>query len=362
MTPDFELNEWFVQCVGIDVSKGKFTACLGMSDIKNAQFSEVLEFPNTKQGFNQLVKWARKEGVKSQPIRFLMEPTGVYHEGLAYHLYKIGVPVYIVLANKAHNYAKYNGLKTKTDEVDARLLADLGCTNRTLKQWAPPKPIYRELKQLTRFCSNIKKVRTVLQNQLEAITNTEMPEPTLIKHYEKLIADINKQIAATERKIEQRVQDDEDLSKSVERIAQVKGLGKTTIITIIAETNGFEMIHSRKQLASYAGLDVSAKASGTQDPKHHISKRGNVRIRAALYFPSIVGAHSNPQMEMTYNRINAANPKYKKIGITAIMRKMLLLIYTLWTNGEEYDPNKQNNVIKKEVAEKIEQPHEIDLV
>ena len=340
MTPDFTPNEWFVQCVGIDISKDKFTACIGMSDIKHKLFSEVLEFPNTKTGFNRLVKWARKECVKTHPIRFLMEPTGVYYEALVYHLHKLGVPVYVVLANKAHDYAKYEGVKTKTDEVDAKLLASLGCTNRELKQWTPPAPIYRELKQMTRFCSSLKKVKSTLQNQLEALDNAEYAEPSIQKHYEKLIADIDKRLASTEELICKKVEADTELHEKVQRISTIRGVGLMTVVTIIAETNGFEMITCRKQLASYAGLDVKAKSSGTQDPKHHISKRGNAKLRAALYFPAITATKYNPQMKMAYERINETNPKYKKVGITAVMRKILLLVYTLWKNGEEYDANR----------------------
>ena len=58
----------------------------------------------------------------------------------------------------------------------------------------------------------------------------------------------------------------------------------------------------------------------------------------ALYMPALVAVRYNPQIKTVYGRICQKHPTQKKIGVTAAMRRLLLLIYTLWKNGEEYDP------------------------
>ena len=345
MTPDFKVgkdNKWFRQCVGIDIAKEKFNACLFMYDIASDMGcgTKSVEFKNTKHGFNQLVKWARKECLKEYPLTFIMEPTGVYYEPLAYHLCKIQQTVYIVMPNKARDFCNYEGIKTKTDEMDARCLALLGCVNRKLTPWQPPKPIFRELRQMTRFVEEIQKVRTMLSNHLEALTHGAEPVDSVVKHYKKLIADIDKQLQANLNNIKDKIATDKELEEKVERICTIKGIGYLTVVAIIAETNGFNLITSRKQLASFAGLDVIASQSGNDDPKHVISKKGNTHIRRALYWPGISASRFNPQMKDMYGRICKRNPKVKMIGITALMRKMLLLTFTLWKNGEAYDENK----------------------
>ena len=345
MTPDFKVgkdNKWFRQCVGIDIAKEKFNACMFMYDIASDMGcgTKSKEFKNTKQGFNQLVKWARKECLKEYPLTFIMEPTGVYYEPLAYHLCKIQQTVYIVMPNKARDFCNYEGIKTKTDEMDARCLALLGCVNRKLTPWQPPKPIFRELRQMTRFVEEIQKVRTMLSNHLEALTHGAEPVDSVVMHYKKLIADIDKQLQANLKNSKAKIATDKDLQEKVERICTIKGIGYLTVVAIIAETNGFNLITSRKQLASFAGLDVIASQSGNDDPKHVISKKGNTHIRRALYWPGISASRFNPQMKDMYGRICKRNPKVKMIGITALMRKMLLLTFTLWKNGETYDENK----------------------
>ena len=342
MKPDSQmtLDRYFRQCVGIDVSKDKFTVCLQMYD----RASDVgchtmsIDFDNTKSGFNQFVKWSRKEAVKGFPLTYLMEPTGVYYEPLAYHLHKIGQTVYVVLPNKARSFCEAEGIKTKTDAMDARSLALMGCTSRKLNPWSPPAPIYRELRQMTRFHADLSQIMTSVMNRMESLNHMEEADKTVRKNCQKLIDEIDTLMENNDKAIMQKVAQDKELEARVKRIAKTKGLGVNTVVCIVAETEGFHLIENRKQLTSYAGLDVRAKQSGKEDPKHAISKKGNAHIRAALYMPALVAVRYNPQIKAAYGRICQKHPKEKKIGVTAAMRRLLLLIYTLWKNGEEYDP------------------------
>ena len=149
-----------------------------------------------------------------------------------------------------------------------------------------------------------------------------------------------------------KVAEDKELLARVKRIATARGLGVTTIMCVIAETEGFHLIENRKQLTSYAGLDVKARQSGKEDPKHRISKEGNAHIRAALYMPALVAVRHNRQIREAYGRICQKHPKEKMIGVAAAMRRLLMLIYTLWKNGEEYDETRdKTHTQRKKVLE-----------
>jgi len=355
------LDRYFRQCVGIDVSKDKFTACLQMYD----KASDVgchtmsIDFDNTKSGFNQFVKWSRKEAQKGFPLTYLMEPTGVYYERLAYHLHKIGLTVYVVLPNKARKFCEAEGIKTKTDAMDARCLALMGCVSRKLKPWSPPAAIYRELRQMTRFHADLCEIRTSVSNRMEALVHMEGTNKSVVGNCKKLIEKIDKLVEENGKAMMQIVAEDKDLEAKVKRIATVKGIGEPTIVCVIAETQGFHLIENRKQLVSYSGLDVRARQSGNDDPRHVISKKGNAHIRAALYMPALVATHHNPQIKAAYGRICQKHPNEKMIGVTAAMRRLLLLIYTLWKNGEEYDParDKTHTTQKRMKIEDAEQEY-----
>jgi len=348
------LDCFFRQCVGIDISKDKFTACLYMYDRASDAgcCTQSIDFANTKSGFNQLVRWSRKEAVKSHPLTYLMEPTGVYYERLVYHLHKIGQTVYVVLPNKARKFCEAEGIKTKTDAMDARCLALMGCVSRKLKPWSPPAPIYRELRQMTRFHADLCRIRTSVSNRMEALDHMESAEKSVRRNCEKLLDEIDRLMKNNGKTIMQKVAEDKELEQKVKRIATAKGLGETTVVCIIAETQGFHLIENRKQLVGYSGLDVKAEQSGKEDPRHHISKKGNAHIRAALYMPALVAVRHNRQIKQAYGRICQKHPNEKMIGVTAAMRRLLLLIYTLWKNGEEYDENRdKTHMARKEKTE-----------
>src|SRR5690606_25263056 len=71
--------------------------------------------------------------------------------------------------------------------------------------------------------------------------------------------------------------------------------------------------------------------------KTRISKRGNTRIRQALYMPSMSAVQANEPIKRLYERVKERNPDIKRKGIVAGMRKLLILAYTLWKKDEEYN-------------------------
>lgn len=344
MKPDSQMkvDKYFHQCVGIDVAKDTFTACLSMLDIASdaGMSSQTVEFTNNKHGFNQLVKWSRKEAVKEAKLTFLMEITGVYHEALAHHLYKLGFEVYVVISSRARKYAEYEGIKTKTDAMDAYALSRFGCAAHRLVPWTPPKPIYAAIRMKTRFAAHLNKVRTMLGNQLHALNHSFEKDAVLERMYKSLIEKIDKQLDDNGRALEELVGTDAELKSRLDKVCTITSVKIKTAATIIAETNAFQFIKNQKQLASYAGLDVVAKQSGPHDPRHHISKKGNVYIRAALYMPAVNACQYNKRVAELYERVKEKNPNTKMVAVTAGMRKLLMQIYTIWKKNEAFDKQK----------------------
>lgn len=324
------------QCIGIDISKLTFTACICFKYLsEHESASEVVEFKNNKQGYNQFVKWGRKYTDRSIPVVYVMEATGIYYEGLAYHLHNLKQPVSVVLPNKVKHFGKSLNIKTKTDIVDARIIAKLG-VERFLDLWNPPSKIFKGLRDLTRLLSDLKNEKTAFSNRLEAFECGAESLPFIISATKNIIKGIDLQISKCEKEINTLLYSEEWLASKVDKLLSIKGVGLLTIAIILAETQGFKLIKNVKQLASYAGYDVVQRESGTSiKGKTRISKKGNGRIRAALHYPAMVSSRFNPQMKEDYQRIIANKPS-KMVGITALSRKLLILIYTLWKKDEKY--------------------------
>ena len=91
-------------------------------------------------------------------------------------------------------------------------------------------------------------------------------------------------------------------------------------------------------MVSYTGYDVVEKQSGSSvNGKTKISKKGNKFIRRALHFPALTVVKYYPEFTNLHSRIYDRT-KIKMKGYTAVQRKLLVLIYTLFKNNEAYDP------------------------
>lgn len=330
------------QCVGIDIAKSSFTACLCQQlNIGQTICSPVSEFENSRRGFNQLLKWVRKHAVVTPKVVFVMEATGIYYELLAYHLYELSQPVCVVLPNKVKHYAKSLNIKSKTDLIDARLIAQMGA-ERALEAWTPPEEVFRSLRALTRLYADLKSQKTAFVNRLHSMEAGHEPLPFIVKSTKEIIRKLDREIEKTEAEITSLVASNQYLQPKVTKLLTIKGVGLMTIAIVVAETQGFKLISNVKQLASYAGYDVVQRESGSSTKgKTRISKKGNSRIRAALYFPALVAARHNQHLQGVYQRINQ-NKTSKMVGATAVQRRLLILLYTLWKKDTVYDENKAN--------------------
>lgn len=337
------------QIVSVDVSKDELVVCLGsLFDNQQTKFSSKATFANSLKGARHLLKWAVKMSQKGVPFGFVMEATGVYHETLAYYLHQKGQPVSVLLPTQTKAYAKSLNLKSKTDSIDAQMLAQFGL-ERALQAWQPPSAALRQLKAYTREHQSLQESKTALLNQLHAKEHAyQIPEDTK-KRLREMIRLYKQQLKTIEQKIHELINSDPDLKGPIERIAKVKGLGVLTIAKVVAETAAFATFENGKQLASFTGYDVVHHRSGNTTRKTKISKKGNAHIRAALHWPAIVAVKWNNQFKTFYDRI-MINHTAKMVGYTAVARKLLVLIFTLWKNKSDYDPNYEINKSSRAVA------------
>ena len=327
------------QCIGVDISKKKFTFCLCQSTEQDLHFyTKPKEFDNSETGFRHLLEWSGTEVDSSVPYSFLMETTGCYHESLALFLARKGMTVIIVHANKAKNFARLNGQRTKTDPVDSKMLATMGCDTPGLKPWPIPDEKYLQLRDMSRLSEQLEKTHAQVLCRMEATTHSGYVTKSVLRAHKSLLRSIEKVQVANEQHMAELVNGDPVIKAGVDNMESIKCIGKKTAVLVTAETLGFHQMTSAKQVASYAGLDVKKEQSGDTDKKGHMTKRGNAHLRAGLYFPAMVASWSNPQLMEDYKRICASHPQSKNIALVALERKLLCLMYSLWKSGKQWDP------------------------
>ncbi|WP_291117732.1 IS110 family transposase [Flavobacterium sp. UBA6135] len=294
------------QVLGIDVAQKELVVTLGrMHDDLTIELYAYNIFKNTEKGFLKLTEWVNKLTDKEIKVRYVMEATGVYHQKFAYYLDEKEEDISIVLPNKISNYMRTLDTKTITDKTCSEGIARFGL-ERKLDNWKKPKEIYRLLKQLTRERRQITDERTIVKNQLHAEETEAMPHFSSIERLKRRIMFLNTLEKEIKNEIEISVKENKELMVDINNICTIPGISILTAATIIGETNGFELIRSKKQLASYAGLDVKEKLSGTSvKGKPSISKKGNRHLRSCLHLPALSTIKWDENFRNQYARIVA---------------------------------------------------------
>lgn len=365
-------RKWIRLACGLDISKKDFHACLGgQNESGDFIIQAQKKFANTPGGIKGFLQWLQKYVNKLDksgefPFQLLMETTGVYHEGVLFAAHKAGFSVCLELARRVKLYLRSIGQESKTDKLDARGICQMAC-ERKFRLWQPfSKNIYK-LRTALRQRKSLIKNKVRFNNQLHAADYSQTSSKEVKASINRLIKQLEKEIGKLEKHIFELYQGDEVLEKRLNPIVEsVQGLGLFTALTIVAETNAFELITSRKQLASYAGYDIIENSSGTIDRKTKISKKGNARIRSELYMAalSVIRSKKGPLYQL-YVRVRQRNPKIYKIANVAVQRKLLLLVFTLYKKQERFDPEKyileNSNSMKTGSSEPSPELHEIEL-
>lgn len=325
------------QVVGIDVAQDELVVCLGrMYDDWTPELYAFRNFDNSRKGFASLVDWVNKFMEEETVARYVMEATGVYHESLAYYLDENGYEVSIVLPNKISNYVRTLEVKTITDKTASEAIARFGL-ERKLDRWSRPQGIYKKLRQLTRERGQLIEERTIIKNQLHAEQAEAEPHKKSIERAKKRIAILEKQEKEIVAELTLLIKTDAEVRSVVVLLCSIPGVGLLTAATVLGETNGFDLIRNKRQLTSYAGLDVKEKQSGTSvKGKPRISKKGNKYLRKAMHLPALAAIRHDDRYKAIFARLVSRHGVKMKAAV-AIQRKLLEMMLTMIKKQEKFD-------------------------
>ncbi len=134
-----------------------------------------------------------------------------------------------------------------------------------------------------------------------------------------------------------------DILKNIELLQSIPGIGEVTAITILSEIGDFKNFAKSKKLVAFFGLDPSVNESGKfKGSNNHISKRGTRTGRRALYAVALASVRSKRNglatnsILLKYYKENM-NGKSKKVGIVAVMKKLLVYMFSVLKNQKSYE-------------------------
>jgi transposase len=313
--------------LGLDIAKLKFNACL----VREGGKLRHKVFANNPDGFSQLSEWLEQQGAGR--VHACLEATGAYGDSLAAHLHEQGHTVSVVNPAAIKAYAQSRLSRTKTDRVDAALIAGF-CSERRPPAWQPPAPELRELQALVRRLDSLVEMRTMEENRLSSGVTVAAVRESVEEH----LAYLSEQIKRTEALIRDHIDSHPGLRSQRELLDSIPGVGEATAAVLLAEVPDIKEYASARQVAAFAGLVPRERQSGSSvRGRVRLSKIGNARLRKALYFPAVTALRCSPFFQSWAEGLRQRG-KSKMAVIGAAMRKLIHLAYGVLKTGRPFDP------------------------
>lgn len=317
------MNDQALMPLGIDISKSKFDCAL----ILGTKFKDKV-FPNTAAGFAALDEWIQRHA--TLPVHVCLEATGIYWEALAMHLAQAGHRVSVINPALAKAHGQSLGKRSKTDAIDARILADF-CREKRPPAWVAPTPSEQRLKALVLRLQSLVDMQSEEKNRIESAR--EAVRDSLDTHLRWLADEIKR----LEREISKSLDDDPSLRDKRDLLHSIPGLGERTLAILLAYGLGQQRFDNARQFAAFAGLSVVQHESGSSvRAKPRLAKTGHARLRSALYMPAMVALYRTAWGRVFRTRL-AANGKPAKLIIGAMMRKLIHVAFGVLRSGRPFD-------------------------
>jgi transposase len=317
--------------VGIDVSKDTLDVVV----MDERQQTQAIQVDNDEQGYQALKGWLNKR--QARGVAVCLEATGRYGDGVAQALYDAGYRVSVVNPARIKGYADSQLRRNKTDKLDAKLIADF-CRTQAPDPWTPPAPEVQQLQALVRHLATVEKAKQQADNRLREAKS--LP-PLVVEQLRAQRSLLVSQIKQIQKAIQAHIDQFPDLRRQRDLMDSIPGIGPLTAAKLLAECRSLSDFDDVRQLVAFAGLNPAHHDSGSSiHRKTQISKTGKAAIRAALYMPAIVAKRRNPILHTFAQRLLARGLS-KMAVITAVMRKLLHLVFGILKSGRPFDPNFQ---------------------
>jgi len=312
--------------LGIDVAKAKLDCALLLP---NGKLRSKSGLANTSKGFAELEHWLSTH--QARQVHVCMEATGIYWEAVAEHLSDAGHTVSVVNPFQIKSFAHSCLARSKTDKIDARLIARF-CVERRPEPWQAPSLSEQTLKALVLRLDALQAMRVQELNRVEVAR--EAVRSGIAAHIEWL----DVQIKALLRAIRQHIKNDPDLKGKRELLDSIAGVGERTINMLLAFCIHPGRFGNARQAAAFAGLDPRQHESGSSVfARARLSKVGHGVLRKTLYMPAMVTLYKTRWGQRFRQRLTAAG-KEPMLIIGAMMRKLIHVAFGVLKSGQPFNP------------------------
>lgn len=341
--------------IGIDISKATFDAHWGTEKGKRWQ----ARFSNDAQGLAQFQAWILVHEVSQ--AHCCLEATGTYSDAVATFCFAQGHRVSLIAPHKMHAFRTSEGILSKTDKIDARLLSCYGEQKRP-PAWHPVSAAAGRLKSDLDRLDELKAMHRQETNRLENQRLDAQARQEITDHLSWLDERITKWGSLLEERFAQAyhqeqeamqeplpppspVQEEKPQRKQrmqiapIDTLMQVVGIGRLSALRMYAVFATMQELTSSEQVACYFGVVPHPHESGTSVKGKTRRRGGNQQARNWLYMSALTSKRCDPNMQAWAQQLQERG-LCKKAVIVAVMHKLVRILFGLYKTNAPYDASK----------------------
>lgn len=334
--------------LGIDMSKEWFNYCLMSTSYKIISEGKIDNHPDAIfQFISNLLK--RKELTNIEEILLVMEHTGIYVQHLVNGWLSKAGSLSIVPATKVSDLLGGQlGWEEKTDELDARRLAEYGIRfSDKIELWQAKAHTLELLQRLHRQRSRLIDVINILQVPIKESIDYDSAaiSETLNNNQATSIAALKSDLKNIEKQLQILVKSDPLLQQLFKLITSVEGVGPVTAREIIIATSAFTKFtpQQAKSFARYSGVVTRQKRSGKMRKRDKIPNRANKKIKTVLTMGATALIGTSTDLGKFYERKIREGKAHFSV-INAMRNKIILRVFAVVRNQVMYDKNLNFNM------------------
>jgi len=248
----------------------------------------------------------------------ICEATGGYEAVLLDAMLNAGIAAHRADARKVKAFIRSFGTRGKSDQIDAKALAQYGAERAArLVLWQKPAQSRQSLQSLVLTRADLVKDRVAYRNRLGAPGGEAAK--TMLR---EVIKCLDKQIALIEAKTRALVAAQPELIRDAASLRGIEGVGPVIATALLALMPELGTLN-RRQAAALAGFAPHPNQSGARDG-YRKTRGGGAEVKTTLFMAALSATKSQKPMGRFYQRLIAAGKK-KKVALVAVMRKIIVI-------------------------------------
>ncbi|MDE6644302.1 MAG: IS110 family transposase [Muribaculaceae bacterium] len=316
-----------MQIYGIDLASEKFD----VSFLDNDGVAKHIVVKNVRP---QIEKFLDK---LPHDCRIVAEHTGVYGDLLLKLADIRGISIsYVSGYEIRHSTGLVRG---KSDPIDAARIREYGERYKDkLEDTHFPSETMYELKELYATRRLLVQQRKQLQAMLKGDDHRPDKSVTAQNIKQEMMHQLSAQIIALENKMEELIDNDEELSKTAAITRSVPGIGAVTTTELIIKTDNFKRVSTAKKCATLAGIAPFPNSTGKSDKGSHISHMGDRQLKTLLFLCARSAVVHFEKMRIYKMKKYDVEHKHMFVVLNNVANRLLKILYSLIKKGEMYNP------------------------